>query len=350
MPRLNFPSPAAMTALPTSPRSAPQVRLPEPSPQPTVAPPGDFIGRRSNTSVVPRTTTVAPRKIVIPHAEVLQALADRYSAVVTHSPHGLLLTDLALRQLSLRGQMIVPGQLARRIGPDDRTIVDLRGETDGDIAAASRLSLGLVAACRSICSLQILMKDGTYHYGTGWFATPRLVMTAGHCVYDRGSMQWASQITVMPDLQGDVMPYGAMTSGNLVTTERWKNDGADDCDYGAIVLPDESLGNAVGSLELQALDDAALTGETVTIAGYPWDLGRSRQMYQHTDVIESVGARTLYYEVDTTAGDSGAPVMVERDGKVVVVGVHSGGDLRTNVGVRVVPDLLDEVKEWMGRR
>ena len=39
---------------------------------------------------------------------------------------------------------------------------------------------------QSICSLVITAADGSKWVGSGWLASPRMVVTAGHCVYLHG--------------------------------------------------------------------------------------------------------------------------------------------------------------------
>src|SRR4051795_6651195 len=49
-----------------------------------------------------------------------------------------------------------------------------------------------------ICALEIDAPWGQF-VGTGWFAGPRTVITAGHCVFDKKQMGgWADKITLTP--------------------------------------------------------------------------------------------------------------------------------------------------------
>ena len=40
---------------------------------------------------------------------------------------------------------------------------------------------------RAIASLRITARDGSHWIGTGWFISPRTLVTAGHCVFIKGS-------------------------------------------------------------------------------------------------------------------------------------------------------------------
>ena len=55
---------------------------------------------------------------------------------------------------------------------------------------------------RMICALEIESQSGAAFVGTGWFAGPRTVITAGHCVFDPVELGgWAKKITVVPGPQ-----------------------------------------------------------------------------------------------------------------------------------------------------
>ena len=51
---------------------------------------------------------------------------------------------------------------------------------------------------RMIAKLLITVGDGGQYVGTGWFISPRTVMTAGHCVFSNRSGGWAKSIRVHP--------------------------------------------------------------------------------------------------------------------------------------------------------
>ena len=62
---------------------------------------------------------------------------------------------------------------------------------------------------RYICQLIITMKDGRKSRCTGWFISPRTVMTAGHCVYSHSAGGWAQSIEVIPGMNGAFQPFGS---------------------------------------------------------------------------------------------------------------------------------------------
>lgn len=63
---------------------------------------------------------------------------------------------------------------------------------------------------RCICSLLITAADGSNWIGTGWLVGPRVLLTAGHCVYIHTRGGWAEQIEVIPGRRGTERPFGSI--------------------------------------------------------------------------------------------------------------------------------------------
>jgi V8-like Glu-specific endopeptidase len=210
---------------------------------------------------------------------------------------------------------------------------------------------------KMICALDIAGKNGAQMVGTGWFAGPRTVITAGHCVFDPIELGgWATEIRVMPGRSGDTM-LGNVRATKFSTTDRWLQAQERDYDYGVIHL-DTDLGAASGSFGLGVLPDAELTTLRVNVAGYPVTPGNGERQYFHANRIKAVTARRIFYDVDTTPGESGAPVWAYPDGdktKPIVVGIHAYGiqgapaelAVTSNSGPRILPEVLGVIKDWM---
>lgn len=81
---------------------------------------------------------------------------------------------------------------------------------------------------------------------TGWFVGPHTVATAGHCVYNASYGGWAISIRVIPAKNGFSEPYGSQYCSNLWSVGGWVNSALDEYDYGALILPNDTLGNLVG--------------------------------------------------------------------------------------------------------
>lgn len=210
-----------------------------------------------------------------------------------------------------------------------------------------------------ICSLDIVSQSGLEYVGTGWFAAPRTLITAGHCVFDPIELGgWAKEITVMPGRNGDAMLGKARTTA-FSTTDRWLKAQDRDYDYAAIHIG-EDLGTATGAFGLAVLPDAELAERLVNVSGYPLRPGEGKFQYFHANRIKAVTARRVFYDIDTMAGQSGSPVWAYLDAdttKPVVVGIHAYGvggtpadlALVANSGPRILPEVLSVIKGWIER-
>ncbi|CAL1125321.1 unnamed protein product [Cladocopium goreaui] len=125
----------------------------------------------------------------------------------------------------------------------------------------------------------------------------------------------------------------------------WIDDKDPDYDYGAIILPDETLYQSVRAyfgFQIRTSDD--LLGITAHNSGYPTDRDTNAQ-YFNADPISAVETRRLRYMIDTHGGQSGSPVWRFADGSRYVVGVHTTGDC-PNGATRVIRSVFDNWQDW----
>jgi V8-like Glu-specific endopeptidase len=215
-----------------------------------------------------------------------------------------------------------------------------------------------LAPWRMICALEITSQSGSTYLGTGWFAAPRTVITAGHCVFDPIELGgWAKSIKLIPGRDDDEEPFGSTESLRFSTTDTWLASQDPDFDYAAIYL-DTDLGAKVGTFGIAVLPDAELANRLVNVSGYPVSPGNGRQQYFHANRVKAVTARRLFYDVDTIGGQSGSPVWAYLDDHSdvpTVVAIHAYGiggapanlQVVANSGPRILPDVLDVLKGWI---
>lgn len=191
----------------------------------------------------------------------------------------------------------------------------------------------------AICLLRIKAANGERLRGTGFFISPRCVITAGHCVFYK--REWINEIEVVPGALGTLFPYGSAVSSNVQSIEGWFKNRNDNFDYGAIILKDDTLYNTIGA----KLGYQYSTDETnVEIAGYPID--KSQKPFKCVGQIDSRTPYKFFYTIDTETGNSGSPIFIERaSGERVVVGLHTEG-ARPNAGIRIRPEMISVLKQW----
>jgi glutamyl endopeptidase len=197
---------------------------------------------------------------------------------------------------------------------------------------------------RLICQLIITRRDGAKSRCTGWFIGPRTVMTAGHCLYSHSAGGWARQIEVIPGMDASSRPYGSQIGRSFRSVRGWTRDRKPAFDYGAIILPNNTLGNRVGWFGFAALSDGSLRNLLVNNAGYAGDKPFGTLWY-NAGRITKVTARRLYYMIDTAGGHSGSPVWRYRNGKRHAVGVHAYGGC-PNKSLRITRAVYNNMKAW----
>lgn len=230
------------------------------------------------------------------------------------------------------------------IGSDDRTRIF---DTDS-------------APWKMICSLSIRGSNGAGFVGTGWFAGPRTIITAGHCVHEAGLGGWAAQIEVRAGRNGQDEPFKKLICKRFSTTDRWKTLRDPDYDYAAIHLDSsaDEITNVTGWFSTAVMADAGLVRQRVNVSGYPVDKGttnpKGSEQWFHASQVLTVTPLRMFYDVDTVAGQSGAPVWLDTDAGPRVVGIHAYGvgaaahlGITANSAPRITLAVLDVIKAWI---
>ncbi|MGY1709843.1 trypsin-like peptidase domain-containing protein [Geodermatophilus sp. SYSU D00758] len=198
-------------------------------------------------------------------------------------------------------------------------------------------------------SLLITARDGSQWIGTGWFVSPRTLVTAGHCVFITNSPVaarngWVLSIQVMPGRNGTHLPFGAATATRFWTVRGWAQHGDENFDYGAVVVP-TPLGDTVGTLGFAVRSDDELLGGLVNVSGYPGDQPPGTLWYDSRTVATTAPSK-VHYDLDTAGGQSGGPVYVVEGDDRVAVAIHAYGGPTTNSGTRISRRVFDNLVDW----
>ena len=197
---------------------------------------------------------------------------------------------------------------------------------------------------RWICQLIITKADGSQSRCTGWFIGPRTVITSGHCVYSHSANGWAQKIEVFPGMDENEAPFGSQVGTSFRSVTGWTEEQDDDFDYGAIILPDDTLGNRVGWFGFVNLSDQLLTNLQVNNSGYAGDKPFGTQWF-NAGRITNITRGKLSYMLDTYGGQSGSPIWRLQDGQHHLVGIHGYGGC-PNSAVRINQSVFDNLSAW----
>lgn len=200
---------------------------------------------------------------------------------------------------------------------------------------------------RMISQLIMTFPNGARARGTGWFISPGTVMTAGHCVYSQRNGGWATNVEVIPGMNGRQRPFGTAQSDRFRSVKGWINDRKATHDYGAIILPEsQHLGARTGWFGFSRLSDRALKNLLANNSGYPGDKSFGTQWY-NAGRITKVEKRQLHYMLDTAGGQSGSPTWrySSRTGKRLAIGIHAYGGA-SNKSTRITKSVFANMKSW----
>lgn len=217
-----------------------------------------------------------------------------------------------------------------------------------------RVQVSAVASIpwRMIAQLIITLANGSRVRGTGWFISPRTLMTAGHCVFSHKNGGWATSIEVIPGMDGRKRPFGSTSSSELRSVKGWTENQETSHDYGCILLPENArLGEKTGWFGFANLSDASLKSLLANNSGYPGDKSFGTQWY-NAGRISKVTDRRLHYMLDTAPGQSGSPTWKFSDNKGdatrstrTVVGIHNYGGC-ANKSTRINTAVFNNMKTW----
>jgi glutamyl endopeptidase len=246
-------------------------------------------------------------------------------------------------------------------GPVEFSLESLIGDDDRDRVDPSVYPYSAVCYLVSEFTLQNGRTIGAL--GTGWIIGRRTVITAGHCVYAHDDPKlgpisaFADRVAVYPACDGAHRPYEFLvTSESLQTTQGWVEQQSEAADYAAIIV-NQDLPEEVGVFGYGPDLDASLRDGPFRVTGYPGELegDEAATQWEHAGTVRvSQNGRRLLYAIDTTPGQSGAPVhFINRSADpaerfAVAVGIHNYGDGGSgfNRATYIVGEVLDNLNAW----
>jgi protease YdgD len=178
---------------------------------------------------------------------------------------------------------------------------------------------------------------GRLNRETGGFCTavliaPREALTAAHCLWDQRRRRWLDPETLhfVPGYRrGSYLGHARVDryrlADGIAIDERGHPESLLD-DWAVLELAlDLSAGTGVEPMPLAELDERdRLAGEPIATGGYSRDRPHLPEKVAPCKVLGIIEeGRLLLHDCGSSAGSSGSPIVVERDGRYLIVGVQS---------------------------
>jgi glutamyl endopeptidase len=193
-------------------------------------------------------------------------------------------------------------------------------------------------------------------YGTGFLVGPRLILTAGHNLYEPGKfVDFLRTATVTPF--GNQNPFGSqivVAKNSFKVNKEYFDSGGKDMgiggpshDYGFIFLA-QTFGNKFGYFAVSYYEqDEDLKGlDNIVLAGFPSQQGI---LWSYTGKILYADTTQLHYQYKTIGGESGSPLFHFTEGKFSALGIHTNafsypnGTFYQDTARRITRDIRDEI-------
>ena len=192
--------------------------------------------------------------------------------------------------------------------------------------------------------------------GSGILIGPRLILTAGHVVYDPTWGGEPEEFAVT--LGGEVRK--TFRTDNWRSTTRWIDHDSrlgtlraiSGADLGVVIL-DEPVDSLVKPIRVETGASSEIRDQRLNVAGYPVRHGDElygASSFPLPNAFPEYSRLRIFYPIETEAGMSGGPAWdFDPESQLRIArGVHTSIFEGIGSALRVTPNVLSLIQEWQG--
>lgn len=190
----------------------------------------------------------------------------------------------------------------------------------------------------------IIIVNGIAYRGTGFMVKPGVLITAGHNVYDHDAKKFCDKAYVL-----DRKSLDRYELYNIIIDEHFKIDNSSTYDW-AVASVSVAPGKDVPCLRMQRMDmpnSPDATKHTAEIPGFPSSVRNvsTNEMYTESGMILNYNndTHTLRYQIDTSGGNSGSPILLYVGETPYAAGIHTAALGGCNIGRAIDQGIADAV-------
>jgi glutamyl endopeptidase len=193
-------------------------------------------------------------------------------------------------------------------------------------------------------------KTGKFTVGTGTLIAPRLILTAGHVVYEQAAFAQSIIVTLGGTSGRTIRAEEVETTQQWIQTDSSLQSPTSAFDYGVVVLP-APVDSLIAPLQVETASDHDLLGMTLNVAGYPDSAKPLGTLFGGRAAVSDLSGHRLFYPINTYPGMSGGPAYSfdQTTGQRAVRGVHTALLNGLGTAVRINENVHSLIAEWKQR-
>ena len=196
----------------------------------------------------------------------------------------------------------------------------------------------LIAPYKYVCNVSYIDDKLRNHMGTAFFIGANVLLTSAHNIYN-SSKQFVPYLLIRPGQYGSnssaTKPLGVAQAKKVYLPKEYylnpdtKSNGENyENDWAAILIDrDSEVISAVGG-NFGKIANFSTINENVTTLGY-----KKEHMWAHYGTTKTFYEDKVVCNLITSSGNSGSPILIKRNGNDYVIGILSGGDSATKLGL-----------------